>query len=275
MRATPNRLITPPPNVNLMGAASAETGKTHGVNCLIYGEPKAGKTSLALSLVDHPGVTGLAFLDFDNSPDSIPETDKQFVHCTMRPGADGWDDFQATVEWLTTDTSHTVNAVVVDGLTTAGESLLSYVLRQSDLGAKEGLLPVARIQDYGQANMVMISMVRRIRELAFSRGWHIVFIAHEKEYKDDKGRRQIKPSMSGQQAEIIPAIPDIVGRLVRIDDNKRALDVKGSDKIKAQYRHRAKDKPALPGLIQIRDFSDTTPKAKGETLASIATLLGY
>lgn len=268
------KLIVPPPGARLASEMAGD--KKTGLNALIYGAPKTGKTSLLFSLLELGSLSGLSLLhlDFDVSPDAVPRSDR-VVHVPVKPGKDGWEQVKSTLHWATATEAQTeIGAVLVDGLSTANDHLMDWVLDKKGVKGKNGML--AMPSDYtahGQVKAEMVGFVRTVREWATSKGWHIVFTAHEREFKDDRGRKEFKPALSGQARDLVPGIPDFVGRLIRTQQGQRILSLHPEDGTGLQYRQDANAPRLFPDRIKVKDFSDH--QSEGETLATIAQKLGH
>lgn len=266
------KLITPP-GVRL--ASVMDEAQKPGFDALVYGAPGTGKTSLLFSLLGLPSVKGVLHLDFDVSPDSVPHSDR-VAYVSIKPGAAGWEQCKEVLHWALNDdqAKSEINTIFVDGLTTANDNVMSWVLEKKGVKGRDGMLAIPKdFTDYRQVNTEVIGFVRYIRELAVAKNYHVVFTAHEKEFKDDRGKRNIYPVLSGQQKEIIPGIPSTVGRIVVGDGGKRYLTFATEDGHGLKYRQDAEQPRILPDRVEIKNFSD--PKSKGETLATIAQKLGH
>ena len=94
-------------------------------------------------------------------------------------------------------------AAILLGSNAFGRSPLSQT--QSQALATGLLFP--KIQDYGAERSMTEQFIRMVRDA----GKHFVFILHEKETRDKEGQLlEIKPALTGQSADVVPAMFDNV-----------------------------------------------------------------
>lgn len=248
--------------------STTDVGTEAGLNALIYGPPGAGKTALATSIVEHESVVKALHIDIDGSPKTLiphPKLDR----AEIPSGRLGWDKIEEVAAFLH-GSSHDYNTVIADTVTTLGAYGLDSVLHENFLRTKrsdKARMAFPSMGDYGINNRRVLRMVRFLREFSISRGWHVILVCHEKEVKLESGALAYRPSLSGQLADVIPGIPDVVGRVVEHKPGQRYIQVENGDGVLGKHRLPSDVKRTLPGKIQIRTATD--PTGPGMNLADI------
>lgn len=245
------RLVKPPEG--LQSATNVEAG----LNMLVYGPPKAGKTRLALTLVNSPKVTGLLYVDIDGSPSSFPSPlPERLIRATVPSGGAGWRKCCEYLAYLRNG-EHDINAAVFDTLSTLGVYALEHTLEANitdNKRDKEKRLALPGPSDYGAANRALVRFVRAARDLSIERGYHIFFTSHEKRHQADSGAVSYNLDLSGQSASMVAGIPDIVGRLLNTKKG-RLLSLVGSEKSVAGVRLPEGRENPLGDVLNVKEWS--------------------
>lgn len=243
-----------------------------GLNALIFAVGKAGKTALATSIVNHPSVIKCLHIDIDSSPDSLMEHPK-LDRAAVPSGAKGWERIEELSNYLHAG-QHNYNAVILDTITTMGTYGLDDVLVKNFLNTRRpetSRLAFPSMGDYGINNRRCLRLIRFFRDFAISRGWHVIFLAHEKTDKADSGAISYRPALSGQLMDVVPGVPSMVARLVQHKPGQRYLQLAFGDGVAAGYRHSPTKTSTVPPKIQIKNYAD--PKSHGMDLADIWTAI--
>ncbi len=157
------------------------------VRAIIYGPPGAGKTTLASS-APKP-----IWLDFENSLEALRVSRPDIATAgTM----DEIKDFEAVLEFIRSAKSLPYETIVIDTLSSMN---LAFLTRHMAVkGGKDR--HIAGFEDFRKVTNVM----REIFQELISVEKHVILIAHEKYWRDDKGNvLEIRPSLPPATEEAI------------------------------------------------------------------------
>ncbi len=222
-----------------------------GLNMLIYGVSGVGKTTLASTAQDSPFGKDLLFVDVGAGARSI-------VHrkdiAAIVP--EEWKDFRQILAYLE-DEDHPYNTVVIDTISEAQRMNLQQVTRNQGRD-------VAQLQDYLTSNTQMFNLITAFKSLAITRGMNVIFVAHEKEEKEEtSGSILIRPDLPPGVAKDIVKLMDAVGRLVQVKQDKREIRFYGTINAVGKFRQppNAIQIPATvenPTMVDILQFYRTS-----------------
>lgn len=175
-----------------------------GKQVLLYGLPKAGKTTLA-SQIDKVLIASF-------------EAGTNALHNVLVQPIVKWNDWKTVVRQLIKDKEKLKDKIAVIAIDTVDEA---YKLCEKYMCNQAGVDTVKEIAAYGGGyKMVDDEFSSTFRELAFA-GYGMFFISHsqEKTMKDSKGQEynQIYPALANRPFNIINKMVDIIAYLRQVD----------------------------------------------------------
>jgi len=198
---------------------------TQPIACLIYGQPGAGKTTLALS-GDNP-----VLIDLDKG---LHRVETRFRCPSLQV-----NNYKQILDLLNSDEIKPFNTIVIDTLGKLIDRIGEYLatnnpkLRQSD-----GTLSM---KAWGSIKIQFSALIKQIFNLNKS----VIFVAHEKEDKDGDVRF-VRPDVSGSSGKDIVKELDLMG-YVEMKGNKRTISFTPTEKFYA------KNSLGLPPVMEIPD----------------------
>jgi phage nucleotide-binding protein len=200
---------------------------------LIYGQPKIGKTTLALS-APKP-----LLLDFDGGVNRVkPEHRVDTVQISS------WDDVIAVLK----EDLSPYETIVIDTVGQMMEFMAAYLIsNDSRLARGTGDLTLA---GYGARNMMFKHFINSVSTL----NKHVIFVAHEVEDKSGKGDLTIKrPDISGKSGGSLMRLLCLIGYM-QAHGSKRTISFNPSEDY---YAGNTCD---LDPVIQVPDCSSNANK---------------
>jgi phage nucleotide-binding protein len=195
------------------------------VRLVIYGPPGAGKTTWA---ADAPKPV---WLDFENSSEALR---KNFPNTPIIT-RDKLKDAESVIQWITKPNEY--ETIVVDTISSMNETwLLEYMKNKK--GAK--IQDVASQPDFRVLNHQM----KRFFYALIECDKHVVLIAHEKVWRDDKSdtprvlevRPALPPGAEASVARLVNEVFYLTSKSQINGPDKRVLHVSGQGKILAKNR---------------------------------------
>lgn len=224
---------------------------------IIYGKAGVGKTTLAATIADGADPGTVLFVSTDRSLQAV-------AHRADIAGLapESWDELGAIYTALAAGSPY--RTVVIDTLSEAISLCHEAVLKES--GHK-----TPTTDDYAAVNKRVIALIRRFRDLAYTRQMHVIFTAWENETDvEDEGRKftRIQPDFSARIAQYAPAAVDAVMRLAIIRDAagkpKRVLTLTSQPNVLTKFRAPATirvperlEEPTLPTLVALLTAKET------------------
>ena len=194
----------------------------HGKTYFLGTAALDARTSPMLVMDFEGGTSTLAGLDIDIAPIRSWE-DYEEVYTNLLEGneVDGIDYSQ-------------YRSIGVDSISETHIFALLELLRVNGPQRKDPDL--IEMGDYGRASVQMRRLLRSFRDLPM----HVVFTSHSKEIEEPRVGKVKVPSMSGQLAEEVPGMMDVVGYLAKGEDEDgaeyRDLLLQGFPKFRSKVR---------------------------------------
>lgn len=206
----------------------SELTNVSALNVLIYGNPGAGKSTVALS-APNP-----VLLDFDGGAHRI-----NAAHQVITLPVNSWEEVMQVVN---DGELNEFSTIVVD---TAGKMLdcmASYIVRTDPkMGMRDGSLS---LKGYGARKTLFVKFLAQIRAMKKN----LVFVAHEKEDKDGDNR-YIRPEVgsSSNQGDLIKEL-DLVGYM-RMNGYQREVCWTGTNQFYGKNACNLPPVQAVPTII--------------------------
>lgn len=210
------------------------------VNILIYGKPGSGKTRLAATACDNPRMGGVLYCDVENGSLSIANRirNKQLKVVKIRNVADleklGWklankeNDKEAGIDY------GVIGTVIIDTVNELQELDL-HKLAEEEMrkpGTKRTSVDEPNLREFGIDTTRLKRVFRLYRDLDVN----VIFLAHSKENKTDKGVvTDIVPALTTKVETVISSFVDFLWYLGQ-EGSVRKLATKPVGLVRAKTR---------------------------------------
>lgn len=212
------------------------------ISCLIYGQPGTGKTTLALS-ADKP-----VLIDLDRG---LYRVEKRFQCPSLQV-----ENYQQILDLLKSGELAPFNTIVIDTLGKLVDRMGDYVARQNPKFKQgDGTLSM---KAWGAIKVQFTALVKQI----FNSNKSVIFVAHEKEDKDDD-IRFVRPDVSGSSGKDIVKELDLMGYM-EMKGNKRTVSFTPNEK------YYAKNALNLPPVIEVPDTTSGNTFFQDKIVAAVA-----
>lgn len=212
------------------------------ISCMIYGQPGAGKTTLALSS-DKP-----VLIDLDRG---LHRVEKRFQCPSLQV-----ESYQQILDLLKSGELAPFNTIVIDTLGKLVDRMGDYVaLSNPKFKQGDGTLSM---KAWGAIKVQFQTLVKTI----FNMNKSVIFVAHEKEDKDGD-TRFVRPDVSGSSGKDIVKELDLMG-YVEMKGSKRTVSFTPTEK------YYAKNSLGLPAVIEIPDTTNGNTFFKDKIIAAVA-----
>ena len=179
---------------------------------LIYGRPDAGKTTLGSSGANHPEFSPTVIMDMEGGLQSVRWGGRGLLRSPRIDTTEKIDEFIKSAynkEGAFAD----AKCLVVDSLTKMAKVLLTDIVRKKhDVRARKGGLDEIQLSDYGDLGKAM----ERYVDYLINMEMHVVFIALEKDVKEDEVVKEITLNLPGGLPTKIIAACDNVFALAKL-----------------------------------------------------------
>lgn len=169
-----------------------------------------------------------------------------------------WEDYNEAYELLS-ENKEGYKSVAIDSISETHTWALLDILRKEGPNRKDPEL--LEMRDYGKATVQLRRLLRAFRDLPL----HVFFSAHAKEVELPRQGRVQVPQMSGQMAEEVAGLMDIVGYLA-ISENEEG---EAERLLLLQNYPKYRTKARTPWGVQAPD------EIVNPTVTSILDTLGY
>ena len=211
---------------------------TNTIKALIYGEPGIGKSTLALSAPTP------VMLDFDGG---VQRVNGAFQCPTLQ--VENWKQVELALSEIR-ENSIPCQTIVID---TAGKMLdymSAYIIsNNSRYGKADGSLT---LQGYGARKMMFINFLKQVTIM----GKHVVFVAHEREDKDNDVWK-VRPEIGGSSAGDLIKELDLVGYMSSVGKDRTVSWT-------PQEKFYAKNTCNLPPVHKVANIIDENGAIIGE-----------
>ena len=212
------------------------------ISCLIYGQPGTGKTTLALS-ADKP-----VLIDLDRG---LYRVEKRFQCPSLQV-----ENYQQILDLLKSGELAPFNTIVIDTLGKLVDRMGDYVARQNPKFKQgDGTLSM---KAWGAIKVQFTALVKQI----FNSNKSVIFVAHEKEDKDDD-IRFVRPDVSGSSGKDIVKELDLMGYM-EMKGNKRTVSFTPNEK------YYAKNALNLPPVIEVPKTASGNTFFQDKIVAAVA-----
>ena len=212
------------------------------ISCLIYGQPGTGKTTLALS-ADKP-----VLIDLDRG---LYRVEKRFQCPSLQV-----ENYQQILDLLKSGELAPFNTIVIDTLGKLVDRMGDYVARQNPKFKQgDGTLSM---KAWGAIKVQFTALVKQI----FNSNKSVIFVAHEKEDKDDD-IRFVRPDVSGSSGKDIVKELDLMGYM-EMKGNKRTVSFTKNEK------YYAKNALNLPPVIEVPNTASGNTFFQDKIVAAVA-----
>lgn len=212
------------------------------ISCLIYGQPGTGKTTLALS-ADKP-----VLIDLDRG---LYRVEKRFQCPSLQV-----ENYQQILDLLKSGELAPFNTIVIDTLGKLVDRMGDYVARQNPKFKQgDGTLSM---KAWGAIKVQFTALVKQI----FNSNKSVIFVAHEKEDKDDD-IRFVRPDVSGSSGKDIVKELDLMGYM-EMKGNKRTVSFTPNEK------YYAKNALNLPPVIEVPNTASGNTFFQDKIVAAVA-----
>lgn len=212
------------------------------ISCLIYGQPGTGKTTLALS-ADKP-----VLIDLDRG---LYRVEKRFQCPSLQV-----ENYQQILDLLKSGELAPFNTIVIDTLGKLVDRMGDYVARQNPKFKQgDGTLSM---KAWGAIKVQFTALVKQI----FNSNKSVIFVAHEKEDKDDD-IRFVRPDVYGSSGKDIVKELDLMGYM-EMKGNKRTVSFTPNEK------YYAKNALNLPPVIEVPNTASGNTFFQDKIVAAVA-----
>ena len=212
------------------------------ISCLIYGQPGTGKTTLALS-AEKP-----VLIDLDRG---LYRVEKRFQCPSLQV-----ENYQQILDLLKSGELAPFNTIVIDTLGKLVDRMGDYVARQNPKFKQGG--GTLSMKAWGAIKVQFTALVKQI----FNSNKSVIFVAHEKEDKDDD-IRFVRPDVSGSSGKDIVKELDLMGYM-EMKGNKRTVSFTPNEK------YYAKNALNLPPVIEVPNTASGNTFFQDKIVAAVA-----
>jgi hypothetical protein len=201
---------------------------------LVFAPQGHGKTHLAGTLALDERTTPCMLLNFEagfQTLRGLPGKNELWHPRRIK----SWGDYEDAFEELE-DNKLGIKSVGVDSISETQIFALMNILDEEAGRRRENQRDMLQMQDYGKAMIQLRRFVRSFRDLDM----HVLFLASAKDVQDPREGMIKKPALSGQLADDIPGMMDVVGYLAIMSDEEgdpvRSLILHGEPKVRTKVR---------------------------------------
>lgn len=180
---------------------------------LLYSRPGGGKSWLAASISDVPGVDKVLVLDTEGSTTGalrgFDDAKVDIIDCRKDTPVKSFQFLDTILTRLWDEnTKHSYDAVVIDTFDIAQDWCLAYWKANpptNDRGKPDGFAVWGNVKEW---SLKVATNLKRITPYG-------VLVVHDREEKEDNGSTMTKLNLVGGAKDVLPGIPDMVVHLQR------------------------------------------------------------
>lgn len=208
----------------------SQPNRTQFLKMMVYGQPGAGKTTLAGTAQDVASMQDVLFIDAESGTLSLSDRDDidiirisafpQFsrvyeflkLHCSYRD-ANNIPKLEELQRSAGANPNKRYHTVVVDSLTEVQKLVMYYLTgRAVGIGTLDSIPSQPQFKEWGQSAEMIRMLIRSFRDLPM----HVLFVAAEMEVENigQNGKQLLKrPSLPGKLSNEAQGFLDMVGYL--------------------------------------------------------------
>lgn len=227
---------------------------------LLYGNPGSGKTHLAASISEVPGIKKVLIIDTENSTQgTVADFDDAKIDIIPVSTHGGFEQVFSAVIEAADNGELEYDAVIIDTLDVAQDRAIEFFEENAPItksGEKDGFAV------WGGVKQWTTSVGRRLQEASFIG----VLVLHSNREKMENGPFTDLVALSGSAKNTLPGIPDIVGFTERAD-GVTTVHVGSALRRSTKNRFQLPDSienPSMAGIFKAitnRNNSNTKPAA--------------
>ena len=219
----------------------ADLANNQPISCMIYGQPGAGKTTLALSS-NKP-----VLIDLDRG---LHRVEKRFQCPSLQV-----ENYQQILDLLKSGELAPFETIVIDTVGKLIDRMGDFVaIANPKFKQGDGTLSM---KAWGAIKVQFSNLIKTI----FNMNKSVIFVAHEKEDKDGE-TRFVRPDVAGSSGKDIVKELDLMG-YIEMKSNKRTVSFTPSEKFYA------KNSLGLPAVIEIPDTENGNTFFKDKIVAAV------
>lgn len=207
-----------------------------GVNCILYGPPGVGKTTLAVQAADCEYGAPVLVVDAEGGARAFSHREDIYVASVTdedRRGFAELKDIYGDLEKrsLTADDGAPFKTIIVDNLSEITSMCVNHIVRTVSRNVSQADRP--DLHDWQDVTAEMLTFVRNFRDYARNTGTNVFFIAWDRVGETTQFRELgVNPAL----AQKLPGVVDIVGVLRVKGKDRREVSFEASNSTRAKFR---------------------------------------
>lgn len=184
------------------------------LKAILYGDPGVGKTTLAASANDCPGMSPALLLSIESGTLALVETPNTPVSTCDVIDFNGWDGVKSLFEWLALK-NHPYKTFIVDTVSELQMKGLEQIVASAlKKGGKRESLDEVWQEDYGKSTSQMRRFMRAVRDLPMN----VIFTCHAANGPDGK---EVFPALTPKLRQSAIGYVDLVGYMYAQDTGEK------------------------------------------------------
>jgi hypothetical protein len=232
---------------------------------LLYSRPGGGKTYLAATISEVPGINRTLVLDTEGSTaGTLTDFDDEKVHivdCQRDNEVESFKFLNSILDkFFDSTTKHSYDAVIIDTFDVAQDWAHAYFDENAPRGRngeKDGYAVWGNVKDWSVGTA---RNLKRISPIG-------VLVVHDREEKNKDGGTITKLNLVGSAKDILPGIPDVVAYLERVlegDEEVTLAQFASQDNKVTKNRFKFPPVVRNPSLPKLFEYIEKNKKVKSE-----------